>query len=104
MPAELGHGHVRVDQWTQSLELEQEVEVEGEFVTLVQTTHLLPSLGTDQHAWLGDEIRSPPENSRSPGTGTTGPQFTARLIDVGARAEGDRGMWILGQYPRRFGQ
>ena len=89
MPAEARHDRAGIDESAELLQLEQEVEVEGQPIAVVDATDALPGIGAHEHPRLRDEVRPPGQDPWGESAGATDPQFALVTIDIPARAESD---------------
>ena len=66
MPSEPRHDRARVNEPADPLEAQQQIEIEGKAVALIETAHGSPCLRTHEHAGLRDEVGAPREDARTP--------------------------------------
>lgn len=88
MPSEPRHDRARVNEPADPLEAQQQIEIEGKAVALIETAHGSPCLRTHEHAGLRDEVGTPREDPRTPLSCAAEPQLPALLIDVSAGSKG----------------
>lgn len=89
MPPKLGNNLIDVHEPAEPAQPQEQIQIEGQTIGIVETPHALPRSGTDKHSGLRDEIGSPGQHARGPVTRSTDPELTASHVDVATGTECD---------------
>jgi aminopeptidase-like protein len=104
VPSETRHDRSRRDDSSDPTEAQQEIQVEDQAVGGIEAPHSTPRIRSDQHPWLGHEIRAPREDPGSPSSSVAHPEHFPSFVDVSTATERHDGIPVFRQHACRGGQ